>query len=157
MITKDGKIFGKINIFDLVALLLAAVLVFGVSYRLLVLKRDETAVDITYHLVIKNVRDVTVNSFFENSPVFDYKSDSGIGTITKVEKEQARAVMKLLDGSVVNAPIDERFDMTVSVKAKATKQGDGTLMIGKTKIIDGLELKASTQKGNCMATIRDVR
>ena len=56
MITKDGKIFGKINIFDLVALLLAAVLVFGVSYRLLVLKRGETAVDITYHLVIKNVR-----------------------------------------------------------------------------------------------------
>lgn len=157
MITKNGKLFGKINIFDFVALILIIVLIFGVFYKFLVIDKAEKMVDISYNLFIKNVRDVTVNSFSENATIFDYKLDESIGTITKVEKEQAKSIMKLLDGRAINTSVDERYDMTISVKAKAVKQQDGTLIVGKTKIVDGVELKISTQKGNCQATIKEVQ
>lgn len=159
MICKNGKLFGKINLFDLLVILLVVVLVFGIGYKLLVLNKaeEQNSVEITYNLRIKSVRDVTVNSFRNGDMVYHYKLEEPIGIIENVTATEATDIMETLEGTLVSAPIEGRFDVSVTVKGTAIRQDDGNLMMGKVKIVEGTEFRASTQLANCTATIENVQ
>lgn len=156
---KNGKLFGKINLFDFAVILLILILVLGIGYKFLVLNKEtqQNTVTITYDLEIKSVRDVTVNAFREGDTVYHYKLDEAIGQITKVTPRPATDAMDTLNGTVVDASVEGRFDVTVSVTGTAILQDDGNLMMGKAKIVEGTELRASTQLANCTATIKNVQ
>jgi hypothetical protein len=162
MITKDGKILNKINIFDFIIALLIALMIF-IFFNNKIAENKEVfedkslpTVDITYNLIIKNVRDVTANAFIENEPVFDYKLDNKIGVIKNITVEPAKGLMKLFDGRIINAPIEDRYDVILTIKATAVKQSNGDLMIGKNNIVEGFEIGLATQKCKCIAIIREV-
>lgn len=155
----NKKLFGKINIFDLAVILLLLVLVFGIGYKFLVLTREqrENTVKITYDLKIKSVRDLTVNAFHIGDTVYHYKLDEAIGTVTSITPTEAKEVLPMPDGTVEIAPVEDRYDLIVSVKGNAVLQSDGNLMMGKAKIVEGIELRVSTQLANCTATIENVQ
>ena len=159
MMIKNGKLFGKLNLFDFAVILLVVVLVFGIGYKFLVLNREEqkNTVQITYDLQIKSVRDVTVNAFHEGDIVYHYKLDEAIGTVKEINAVPATDSMDTLNGSVVDATVEGRYDVTVTVTGTAVLQDDGNLMMGKAKIVEGTELRASTQLANCTATIKNVQ
>ena len=156
---KNGKLFGKLNLFDFAVILLMLVLVFGIGYKFLILNREEqkNTVQISYDLQIESVRDVTVNAFHEGDTVYHYKLDEPIGTITKITSVPATDPMDTLDGMIVDALVEGRMDVIVSVTGTAVLQDDGNLMMGKAKIVEGTELRASTQLANCTATIQNVQ
>ncbi len=156
---KNGKLFGKLNIFDFAVILLLLVLVFGVGYKFLVLNREEqkNTVQITYDLSIEAVRDVTVNAFRVGDTVYHYKLDEAIGKVAAISTVPATKELEALDGTVVMAPVENRYNLTVSVTGTAVLQGDGNLMMGKAKIVEGTELRASTQLANCTAVIKNVQ
>lgn len=156
---KNGKLFGKINLFDFAVILLILILVLGIGYKFLVLNKEtqQNTVTITYDLEIKSVRDVTVNAFRVGDTVYHYKLDEAIGQITQVTPRPATDDMDTLNGTVVDASVEGRFDVTISVTGTAVLQDDGNLMMGKAKIVEGTELRASTQLANCTATIKNVQ
>ena len=156
---KNGKLFGKLNLFDFAVMLLVLVLVFGIGYKFLVLNREEqkNTVQISYDLYIESVRDVTVNAFHKGDTIYHYKLDEPIGTIQEITSIPATDPMDTLDGMVVDALVEGRMDVIVSVTGTAVLQDDGNLMIGKAKIVEGTDLRASTQLANCTATIKNVQ
>ncbi len=156
---KNGKLFGKINLFDFAVIILVLILVFGIGYKFLVLNKAEqqNTVTITYDLEIESVRDLTVNAFHVGDTVYHYKLDQAIGQVTAIATQPATKVLDNVDGTVVDAPVEGRFDLTVSVSGTAVLQGDGNLMMGKAKIVEGTEIRASTQLANCTAVIKNVQ
>ena len=155
---KNGKLFGKLNVFDFAVILLILVLLFGIGYKFLVLNREEAknTVTVTYDLKIKSVRDLTVNAFQVGDTVYHYKLEENIGTITAVTPSPAVDYMETLEGEIVNATVQDRYDLVVSVKGTAVLQDDQNLMMGKVKLVEGTEFRASTQLANCTATIENV-
>lgn len=156
---KNGKLFGKINLFDFAVIILILILVFGIGYKFLALNKEEqqNTVAITYDLEIKSVRDLTVNAFRVGDTVYHYKLDEAIGQVTEITPRPATDVMDTLDGTVQDATVEGRFDLTISVSGTAVLQDDGNLMMGKAKIVEGTEIRASTQLANCTAVIKNVQ
>ena len=103
------------------------------------------------------MRDLTVNAFRKSDTVYHYKLDQAIGQVTDIQTKSAESPMDTLDGTVVEAPVEGRFDLTVSITGTAVLQDAGNLMMGKAKIVEGTEIRTSTQLANCTAVIKNVQ
>lgn len=156
---KNGKLFGKINLFDLLVIVLILALVFGVCYKFLVLDKEEAlnTVEVTYDLKIETVRDVTVNAFREGDTVYHYTLEEPIGTVEKITAITANDPFDTLTGEALSAPVEDRFDLVVTVKGTAVRQDDGNLMMGKVKLVEGTDLRVSTQLAHCTALVENVQ
>lgn len=156
---KNGKLFGKINLFDLLVIVLILVLVFGIGYKFLVIDKEvvQNTVEVTYDLKIETVRDVTVNAFREGDTVYHYKLEEPIGTVSEITASPATDILDTLNGEALSVPVEDRFDLVVSVSATAVRQDDGNLMMGKVKLVEGTELRVATQLAHCTAVVENVQ
>ncbi len=164
MIDKKGNLFGKINLFDFTVIVLIIVLLFGVAYKFFWLNPNEineqvqeTPVEVTFDLHIKSVRDITVNTFHLNDTLFYYDSEEDLGSVVSIVPNQAMDIMETLDGTIVNAPIQDRYDLVLTVKGEASQFEDGTLMMAKARIAEGMDIRVATQMANCVGTIRNLQ
>lgn len=164
MIDKKGKLFGKINLFDLIVIILIVVLLFGVAYKVFVMVPDkmtprgeEQTVDVTFDVLIESVRDATVNTFHVGDTLFYYNSEEDLGKITAITPNPATDILETLDGTVINAPVQDRYDLVLTVSGSATRYEDGTLMMAKTRVVDGIELRVATQMANCIGTVKNLK
>ena len=164
MIDKNGKLFGKINLFDLIVIILLVVLLFGVAYKVFLMVPDsatptgkEQAIDITFDVQIKSVREATVNTFHLNDTLFYYNSEEDLGKIIAIDSKPATDVLETLDGTAINAPVQERYDLILTVNGKGIRFEDGTIMMAKTRIVDGIELQVATQTAKCLGTIQNLK
>lgn len=155
---KNGKLFGKINLFDFVVILLIVVLLGGIGYKLLVMNPEEASntVEVTYDLKIETVRDVTVNSFQEGHTLYQYNTEDILGKVTAINATPAVDPMDDLGGQTVLVPVEDRYDLVISVKGTAVRQDNGALMMGKTKLIEGGDLRVATQLAHCIASVQNV-
>ena len=155
---KNGKLFGKINLFDLLVIVLILLLVFGIGYKFLVLDKEEASntVEVTYDLKIETVRDVTVNSFRVDDTVYQYTMEETIGKVANVASVPATEPFNTLSGETMEAPVQDRYDVIVTVKGTAIRQEDGSLMMGKVKLTEGGELRVATKLAHCIAKVQNV-
>ena len=89
---KNGKIFGKINVFDFIVIILCILLIFGaLTFFGLRLLSDEPLIqnrelkEAQYTIVLNEVRIETVNAFNEGSLIYDSDTKVPIGIITGIE------------------------------------------------------------------------
>ncbi len=156
---KNGKLFGKINLFDLLVILLILVLVVGIGYKFLVIDKEvaKNTVEVTYDLKIETVRDVTVKAFRLEDTVYHYKLEEPIGTVSAVNTSPAMDTLESLSGKALSVPVEDRYDLVVTVKGTAVRQDDGNLMMGKVKLVEGTELRVATQLAHCTALVENVQ
>ncbi len=128
MTDNKGKLFGKINIVDLLVILIVVVAI-AVTYFKFNLS---THSDVTtsngqaqYTLVTKAVRMYTVDQLVEGDKVFDEESGKCVGEIVKVEYEPAYDYVIKTDGTPVYSQIPERYDVKVTVLTDAIINDSG--------------------------------
>ncbi len=156
---KNGKLFGKINLFDLLVILLILVLAVGIGYKFLVIDKEvaKNTVEVSYDLKIETVRDVTVNAFREGDTVYHYKLEEPIGAVAGITATPAMDTLETLSGEALSVPVEDRYDLVVTVKGTAVRQDDGNLMMGKVKLVEGTELRVATQLAHCTALVENVQ
>jgi len=147
-IISDGKLFGKINLFDIAILLLIIILlVAGVSK----FKTFNQTVDsnsagkITYTLVISNVRPYTVDAFQSGDNVFDNLTDINIGRIIDVQSRDARIIKSLENGKTIIAQNEYKKDIILTIETPGSSTSNAyfanksvELKVGSEKTIDTL-------------------
>ena len=160
---KNGKIFGKINIFDFIVLILVILLliatvgVLGIRSLRDIKNGKPHRQEITYQISIESVRIETVNSFEPGGEVYSNSTKERIGVITSVESENAVTVMETLDGKVVSAPVEDRFNMTLTIRAAAKTEPDKDIWISSSdRILAGQNLTFITQKNKCQGMIKNI-
>ncbi len=155
---KNGKLFGKINLFDLLVILLVFVLIFAIGMKFS--SNEETVtntVDATYELKIESVRDVTVNAFHKGDNVYHFDTNQIIGTIENIESVAATDPMNTLDGKAIEAPLENRYDVIITVKTTAVRHETGNLMVGKVKLVEGVQFRAATLLANCQSKVQNLQ
>ena len=150
---KDGKLFGKINLFDVGILVLLVVLVgaglskfrtFGKAIDVSTLGR------ITYTMEIYDVRDYTANGFISGDNVYDSGTNVNIGVIKNIETRPAQSIRTLADGSVKILENDFKKDVILTIETVGTVTDLGyfanksiELKVGSEKTIETRYIVAS--------------
>ncbi len=158
---KNGKVnkkFGKMNIFDFIVIFLLVVLVFGVFAKFVIFSKDkQQRVEITYDILVKSVKQETIDAFEIGQSVYERANNYYIGEITSLKSEEATDLMETLDGKIIEAPVENRCNLIISVKAEGIEDQNGLVSVNKCKIFDGKDINFDTQKNRCNGTFRNMQ
>ena len=118
MINRDGKLFGKVSIIDIVVVVLVIVLALGI-YKMFVggssaVVTSSEKVECTF--IIKNVRSYTADALAKKGPLYDKVSKEYIGEITDVKVEDGLYQVNMVDGSFKQAVPENRYNVFVTVE-----------------------------------------
>lgn len=134
LIDEKGRLFGKLSLIDVIAIIVVIVLIVGIFMRFFVL--DKTSVNtettpITYQVEASSVRMYTIEAITVGDKVFDEDTGAEVGTVTAVAYEPAARITDSSgQGYFYGAP-DEYYDMTVSLEAQGN-QANGRTYVNKT-------------------------
>ena len=135
LVDEQGRIFGAVSVIDILVVLVVIVLAFAVYTRFF--ERAETAVSssaqntFTYEMRVPAVRQGTMESFRVGDKVYDSENDAVLGIITDIAVEDAMKETRLADGSYVLAPVQNRYDITLTIEASGLV-ADGRYYASKT-------------------------
>lgn len=144
IIDEKGRLFGKVNLLDLVIVLVivllavSLVLKFGreeASY----LKSDKV---LEYTLKVELVREPTVTALAQNhSGLTDYETGKEIGDITDTQISKARELVQLTDGTYKEVEHVDKYDVLLTLRVGGTETADNFYTVSGRKIIVGDEIK----------------
>lgn len=121
IINEKGKLFGLINIFDLlIILLVVAVGTFG--YLKMSKKESPVALneqEISVTMYVKEVRIETVEAIKKSSTAKEFETGLPFGTIEGVRVEPHLQYVTTADGRVVKAEVEGKYDVYMTLKSKA--------------------------------------
>lgn len=128
MINKEGKLFGKISIIDILVVLAIVVAIFGVYTRFFVgnEKVETAASHIEYKLKIQEVRIGTVKALEDyKGAIYDTDTKEYLGDIVAVEYSDAKKAVETTSGQLVETTLPERYDCMVTVRVDGKINGSG--------------------------------
>ncbi len=124
---KNGKIKGKFNIIDLLAIILIIAVVIGIAVRFkstvtTAVKSDE---EFIYTVKVESVRDYTIEALKKGGKITDKKSEIDLGEIVAVESEPSKIQTERADGKIIMADQPDRYTAIVTIKTHG-KESDNS-------------------------------
>ena len=159
MIDRNGKVFGKINIIDLIVLLalIAAIAVFGYSKAKGgkdALTKDSDEVEIVFYT--EQVSDFVVDKIQAGDMVCDADKNIFFGTVTSVEKGPAVSYNQTSDGKIVVSDRPDSSSATITVTGKANMDEYGAKFEG-TQYTVGHSLTIRAGNAKIYLRVYDIR
>ncbi len=144
ILDEKGRIFGKINIIDLVVIivLVAAAVWFGYSMFGKNLEQDvaERQEETEITVVTSGIRATTAEAIAKGGKIFEFKTGAQIGEVIDVKTEPARVWLVQGDGKWVQVESEDRVDAFVTIR--------GTARIGENVItMNGVEIRVGGSLG----------
>ncbi|MDR2183133.1 MAG: DUF4330 domain-containing protein [Clostridiales bacterium] len=116
---KNGKLFGKVSIVDLVVALLILAIAAGSVWRFTspaaALNQTDEIIDITIR--IEGVRDFTLENYHRGIRVYDRQAAQVLGIIEDIRHTPFYETVSLLDGTVIWAPMPGRITIYLDIVA----------------------------------------
>lgn len=139
MIDKNGRLFSKISIIDLLIIVLVLVLAVGLTYR--VKNKAVLAGNSTFKVVLKveDVRDYTVDAVQVGDVIYEQHANK-IGVVSDVSYTDAKDIMEDMDGDVFLAPMNERYDLYITLDCTGRISDKGYYANGNRQLSIGGDL-----------------
>lgn len=157
---KNGKLFGKINLFDFaIILLIVALIIAGVTK----FKTFDKTVDassmgkIRYTFLIKDVRSYTADSLVSGDAVFDSATNINIGTIVDVQKSPAKVVKTLANGSISTFENEYKNDIVLTIETSGTMSNAGYFANKSIELKVGSEKEIETLYTACLGKVASIQ
>ena len=159
MIDKNGKVFGKINIIDLLVLiaLVAAIAVFGFAKLgggKASLSNDADEVEIVFY--VEQVSDFVVNKINIGDKVCDADKNIYFGVVSNVEKGPAVLYNQTADGQLVVTDKQDYSSAYITVTAKG-KMNDYGAKFESTQYTVGHSLTIRAGNAKIYLRVYDIR
>lgn len=154
LIDERGKLFGRINVIDLLLILivLGALAFVGVKFlgkdNIPIIAADKKTTTVTlfanavHPFVVDKIKVGDVLRLTSNSAVF--------GKIVDIRKDKATSVVSTADGKFVNSEIPDKYLLYIDIEGEATSSGGSLSIGGQTLLVgDSLSVKGAnyTLKG----------
>ena len=159
MINKDGKLFGKISIIDILVVLVIIVAALGVYSRFFVgnEKVETASSSIEYTLKVAGVREGTVNALKNfKGPLYDKETKEYLGEIIDVTSSESVSSVELSNGSIKESVIPERFDALLTVRVDGKINSSGYYTATNQVISAGGTLVFKSKAASTSGTITNV-
>ena len=132
MIDKGGNIRGKVNIVDIIILIVFLAIVAFLGYRFLF--RDDTDAGNTKPVIIEftssEVNDYTARQLETGVPVLDGNANKALGTAVDFTVDDATTTFVTDSGKVVLATIPETKSVVITIEGAGELDGNGLLIDG---------------------------
>ena len=126
-INKEGKLFGKVSIVDILVIIALIVVILGVYTKFF--KTNETVstdmVVIEYQMRVEDVREGTVKALENLGIIKDEKTKEYMGEITDAYREVARREMSEGDGDVIYAVLPDRYNSVITIRVEGKSNNSG--------------------------------
>lgn len=154
IIDQKGRLFGKINLFDLLVLsILVFIAFFGFNKYVNRSTANPVATkEVTFKLFIHNVRNVTTDTIEVGDKIRHFETNQVMGEIIEKEVMPATKHVTAEDGRIVNAEMPERYDMILTVKGEGIVT-DREITLGSKAIRLGAQIKVRTNKYEVGTTV----
>lgn len=159
MLKKDGKLFGKISIIDIAALVAIVILIVGVAVRF----SGNQAVTVTggqpieCDLRVTEIRQVTVDALKKGGQVYDIETKEYIGDIVEVKQEDCYSLINMANGERKLVPVQERYDAIVTVAFTGSVSEKGYYTATNRQMSPGGKVGINSKFAHCWSVITDVR
>ncbi|NMA65494.1 MAG: DUF4330 domain-containing protein [Clostridiaceae bacterium] len=161
VIDEKGRIFGKINLFDLIVLLAVIFLAGGIGYKMVKNKSEaENRVPVkTYIATVKcsQVPDTFATTLEKDLRIY-YDSDGFTNAkIVSIEEEPAVVTVQTADGKLVESVDPNLKDVYVEIEIE-DKQNDDDIKIGRYSAAVGGKITVKTIYAFCPESlVLDIR
>lgn len=122
----------KFKWFHGLVLAVILLLIAGTAVKFLVLdpsSRNKAHLDISYEIKITGVRQYTVDAIEAGDTLYDNSGKGEVGQIAEIRTEQATSLCVFPDGTTDWVPMEDRFDVYLTVRAQAVED-EGEYRVG---------------------------
>ena len=120
-IDEKGRFFGVVSIIDIIVVAVLIVLAAAVYMRFFASDAPVTSAEgntFTYEVKVRATRQEIADMIQIGDQLYDEENEYFIGTVTGVNSEPAMQQMQLMDGTYVNAPVENRYDVYIEVETE---------------------------------------
>lgn len=155
MLKENGKLFGKISVIDIAAILVVLVLIFGVVLRFFGNQAVtvSTGQDLLCVVKVENVRMQTVDALKKGGAVFDKESKEYIGEILKAEEEQGTTMLLMETGEYKEVPTEGRYNVYVTIAFTGSVSDTGYYTATNRQMSVGGTLEMNAKFSQCKGEI----
>lgn len=141
IVDKNGRLFGKINIIDIAVILVVLAVIAGVFVRFTggAGKIVTATKKIEFVVEVEGVRDFTVDALMRKGAVTNKRYDVVTGEITSVSAKDAVHTSTKSDGTLVDAPMEERYTCLVTIVTDGKESDSGYFDTNNEEIAVGRE------------------
>lgn len=143
IIDKKGRLFGFINILDLIVLVLIVGL--GASFAFKTATNENVTLlgaSQTFYITfrIERVRDFSVNAVNTGDIIYEQHAQV-LGKTVNVWTEEPHEVVALNDGTAEYFPMEGKYDLFITVEATGTVNSGGFYVNGNNQVSAGKDMK----------------
>ena len=141
IVDKNGRLFGKINIIDIAVILVVLAVIAGVFVRFTggAGKIVTATKKIEFVVEVEGVRDFTVDALMKKGAVTNKRYDVVTGEITSVSSKDAVHTSTKSDGTLVDAPMEDRYTCLVTIVTDGKESDSGYFDTNNEEIAVGRE------------------
>lgn len=153
IIDKKGRLFGLVNIVDLLVIILIIALVatgvkrFGSKSAVGEVSTKKGVISAE----VKDVRDVTANNIKVGDPIYDYDKGTYLGKIASVDVEAYRDKTEY-QGKFYNAEVPEKYRVLMTIDADI-KETQDFYQVGTEQVRIGAEMRIKNKSITTFMTI----
>lgn len=155
---KNGKLFGKLSIIDLLVLVVLVGAIIGGVYRF-TSSAASVGTDgdlLNYTLKINGVRDFTFDYYEEGLPCYDKKTSQYIGSIKSVRQEPFYEETELADGTIIKAEQPGIIVVYVDLETEYTESESAYYAGGTYEIKAGSKVNLNFKYVDVEATVYNI-
>lgn len=135
IIDRNGRLFGKISIIDVIVIL--AVLVMAVAIYVKTHKpqtgTNVSTTTIVYHMKLDNQPEYMLQAIQVGDQIYDKERSTGgsLGTITDIQVSDGTYEAKLDDGTIANVPAQGRYNLLLTIEGQGLVEEDGSYLLNR--------------------------
>ncbi|MBO5060594.1 MAG: DUF4330 domain-containing protein [Clostridia bacterium] len=158
MLDKNGKLFGKISIIDLLAIFAVIIAVLGISARFVTTaaKNVREKTQFSYVVEIEGIRFYTIDALNKKGIVTDLKGNSVVGEITNVEYKRMEIQSVTSTGETVFATVPEKYTALITVKAEGNESEKGYFVGDNIELSVGSTMSMTTKYVNSTGKVKSI-
>ncbi|WP_213951311.1 DUF4330 domain-containing protein [Tepidanaerobacter syntrophicus] len=155
IIDNKGRIFGLINIIDLLVILVILAVVARFGTKIHQSSVGSQAKDIETVLYVKEVKDATADVIKVGDTVKETKTNGVLGKVTNVEVKPSETLVETADGRIVVYPNPVLKDVYITVKGTGSVN-ENAIVLGSNEIRIGTSLQIKTNIYSVTSTVMEI-
>ena len=149
IIDKNGRLFGKISVIDVLVILVVVLLAAALGFKGNQTQTSGSAssIPITFQLQVSGVRSYIADALREGDLLYDLDRDSGgaLGRVASIEILPATRMATFYDGTKAEVPVED------SVSLLLTIEGEGIISDNRYLVNRVYNLGVNTTRNYCTA------
>ncbi len=147
LIDENGRLFGKISVVDLLAIVVVAVLAVALQFKG---RQTHTGISvpqqkISYQIQVQGIRSYVGDAVRVGDQFFELNADSGgsLGKITDIQTFPGTKSAELSDGTCETLPVEDSVDLLLTV------EGEGIVSEGRYLLNRVYALGVNSSRTDC--------